>query len=96
MVFSVARHEVPRRGNPHQGLPICRKKFYEWKCIPNLDSFHWELLLTRAYLVVLVALFLEITPAIFAGHLFAYHLTVVKGCNPEQPRIIHKVTETKL
>ncbi|MDP3449382.1 MAG: SIS domain-containing protein, partial [Anaerolineaceae bacterium] len=32
-------------------------------------------------------------PAIVAGQLFAYHLTVVKGYNPEQPRIIHKVTE---
>ncbi len=34
-------------------------------------------------------------PAIVAGQLFAYHLTVVKGYNPEQPRIIHKVTETE-
>jgi len=34
-------------------------------------------------------------PAIVVGQLFAYHLTVVKGYNPEQPRIIHKVTETE-
>lgn len=34
-------------------------------------------------------------PAIVAGQLFAYHLTCVKGYNPEQPRIIHKVTETE-
>jgi glucosamine--fructose-6-phosphate aminotransferase (isomerizing) len=32
--------------------------------------------------------------AIIAGQLFAYHLTLVKGYNPEQPRTIRKVTET--
>ncbi len=32
---------------------------------------------------------------IIPGQLFAYHLTCVKGYNPDQPRIIHKVTETK-
>jgi glutamine---fructose-6-phosphate transaminase (isomerizing) len=33
-------------------------------------------------------------PAIVAGQLFAYHLTCVKGYNSEQPRTIHKITET--
>lgn len=33
-------------------------------------------------------------PAIVAGQLFAYHLTYTKGYDPEQPRIIHKITET--
>lgn len=32
--------------------------------------------------------------SIVAGQLFAYHLTCNKGLNPEQPRIIRKVTET--
>jgi glucosamine--fructose-6-phosphate aminotransferase (isomerizing) len=32
--------------------------------------------------------------SIVAGQLFAYHLTCLKGLNPEQPRIIRKVTET--
>jgi len=32
---------------------------------------------------------------ILAGQLFAYHLTVAKGYNTEQPRSIRKVTETK-
>lgn len=34
-------------------------------------------------------------PAIVAGQLFAYHLTCIKGYNSEQPRTIHKVTETE-
>lgn len=34
-------------------------------------------------------------PAIVAGQLFSYHLTSVKGYNSEQPRTIHKVTETE-
>jgi glutamine---fructose-6-phosphate transaminase (isomerizing) len=34
-------------------------------------------------------------PAIIPAQLFAYHLTCVKGYDPDQPRIIHKVTETK-
>ena len=33
--------------------------------------------------------------AIVPAQLFAYHLTCVKGYDPDQPRIIHKVTETK-
>jgi glucosamine 6-phosphate synthetase-like amidotransferase/phosphosugar isomerase protein len=28
------------------------------------------------------------------GQLFAYHLTVAKGLDPEQPRGLHKVTRT--
>lgn len=32
--------------------------------------------------------------SIVAAQLFAYHLTVVKGFNPDQPRTIQKVTET--
>jgi len=32
--------------------------------------------------------------SIVAGQLFAYHLTCIKGFDPEQPRIIKKVTET--
>jgi len=32
--------------------------------------------------------------SIVAGQLFACHLTGVKGFNPDQPRTIHKVTET--
>jgi glucosamine--fructose-6-phosphate aminotransferase (isomerizing) len=31
---------------------------------------------------------------ILPAQLFAYHLTVAKGLNTEQPRSIHKVTET--
>ena len=34
-------------------------------------------------------------PAIVVGQLFAYHLTRIKGNDTEQPRIIHKVTETE-
>ena len=34
-------------------------------------------------------------PSIVAGQLFAYHLTRIKGNNTEQPRTIHKVTETE-
>jgi glutamine---fructose-6-phosphate transaminase (isomerizing) len=30
------------------------------------------------------------------AQLFAYHLTCIKGNDPDNPRIIHKVTETKL
>ena len=33
--------------------------------------------------------------SIAAAQLFACHLTVVKGFNPDQPRTIHKVTETR-
>jgi glucosamine--fructose-6-phosphate aminotransferase (isomerizing) len=33
-------------------------------------------------------------PAIVIAQLFAYHLTCIKGNDPEQPRIIHKVTRT--
>jgi glutamine---fructose-6-phosphate transaminase (isomerizing) len=33
--------------------------------------------------------------SILPAQLFAYHLTVAKGYNTEQPRSIHKVTETK-
>ena len=32
---------------------------------------------------------------ILPAQLFAYHLTVAKGYNTEQPRSIRKVTETK-
>ena len=32
---------------------------------------------------------------ILPAQLFAYHLTTIKGLNPEKPRIIHKITETK-
>jgi len=32
---------------------------------------------------------------ILPAQLFAYHLTVAKGFNTEQPRSIRKVTETK-
>jgi glutamine---fructose-6-phosphate transaminase (isomerizing) len=32
---------------------------------------------------------------IVPAQLFAYHLTVAKGYNPDQPRSIHKVTETR-
>jgi len=32
---------------------------------------------------------------IVPAQLFAYHLTVAKGFNPDQPRSIHKVTETR-
>jgi len=31
---------------------------------------------------------------IIAAQLFAYHLTLVKGYNPDAPRLLHKVTET--
>ncbi len=39
----------------------------------------------------------ELTPlvGIVPGQLMAYHLTRVKGYDPEKPRIIHKVTETR-
>lgn len=33
--------------------------------------------------------------SILPAQLFAYHLTMIKGFNPEQPRTIHKVTETE-
>lgn len=33
--------------------------------------------------------------SIVPAQLFAYHLTTIKGYNPEQPRTIHKVTETE-
>jgi glucosamine--fructose-6-phosphate aminotransferase (isomerizing) len=33
--------------------------------------------------------------SILPAQLFAYHLTTIKGFNPEQPRTIHKVTETE-
>jgi glucosamine--fructose-6-phosphate aminotransferase (isomerizing) len=33
--------------------------------------------------------------SILPAQLFAYHLTMIKGYNPEQPRTIHKVTETE-
>jgi glucosamine--fructose-6-phosphate aminotransferase (isomerizing) len=33
--------------------------------------------------------------SIAPAQLFAYHLTTIKGNNPEQPRTIHKVTETE-
>jgi glucosamine--fructose-6-phosphate aminotransferase (isomerizing) len=33
--------------------------------------------------------------AILPAQLFAYYLTGVKGYNPDKPRIIHKVTETR-
>ena len=33
-------------------------------------------------------------PAVVLGQLFAYHLTVAKGLDPEQPRGLHKVTRT--
>lgn len=33
-------------------------------------------------------------PAIVAGQLFAYHLTLAKGLDPEQPRGLKKVTKT--
>lgn len=33
-------------------------------------------------------------PAIIAGQLFSYHLTQIKGNDPENPRTIMKVTET--
>jgi len=33
--------------------------------------------------------------SILPAQLFAYHLTVAKGYNTEQPRTIRKVTETK-
>jgi glucosamine--fructose-6-phosphate aminotransferase (isomerizing) len=32
---------------------------------------------------------------IVPAQLFAYHLTIAKGYNPDQPRSIHKVTETR-
>ncbi len=32
---------------------------------------------------------------ILPAQLFSYHLTLVKGYNPDQPRSIHKVTETR-
>jgi glucosamine--fructose-6-phosphate aminotransferase (isomerizing) len=32
---------------------------------------------------------------IVPGQLMAYHLTRVKGYDPEKPRSIHKVTETR-
>lgn len=32
---------------------------------------------------------------IIPGQIFAYHLTCIKGFDPDQPRAIHKVTETK-
>jgi glucosamine--fructose-6-phosphate aminotransferase (isomerizing) len=32
---------------------------------------------------------------IIPAQLFAYHLTIIKGFDPEKPRIIHKVTETR-
>ena len=33
-------------------------------------------------------------PAVVLGQLFAYHLTIAKGLDPEQPRDLHKVTRT--
>ena len=33
--------------------------------------------------------------SIVAAQLFAYHLTMVKGFNPDQPRTIQKITETR-
>ncbi len=33
--------------------------------------------------------------SIVPAQLFAYHLTIAKGFNPDQPRSIHKVTETR-
>jgi glucosamine--fructose-6-phosphate aminotransferase (isomerizing) len=33
-------------------------------------------------------------PAAVLGQLFAYHLTVAKGLDPEQPRGLHKITRT--
>ena len=33
-------------------------------------------------------------PAVVLGQLFAYHLTIAKGLDPEQPRGLHKVTRT--
>jgi glucosamine--fructose-6-phosphate aminotransferase (isomerizing) len=33
-------------------------------------------------------------PAIVLGQLFAYHLTLAKGLDPEKPRGLHKVTRT--
>jgi glucosamine--fructose-6-phosphate aminotransferase (isomerizing) len=33
-------------------------------------------------------------PAAVLGQLFAYHLTIAKGLDPEQPRGLHKVTRT--
>ncbi|HQJ52375.1 MAG TPA: glucosamine--fructose-6-phosphate aminotransferase, partial [Anaerolineae bacterium] len=33
--------------------------------------------------------------AIVPAQLFAYHLTLAKGYDAEQPRAIHKVTETR-
>ena len=33
-------------------------------------------------------------PAVVLGQLFAYHLTLAKGLDPEQPRGLHKVTRT--
>jgi glutamine---fructose-6-phosphate transaminase (isomerizing) len=33
-------------------------------------------------------------PSVVLGQLFAYHLTVAKGLDPEQPRGLHKVTRT--
>jgi glucosamine--fructose-6-phosphate aminotransferase (isomerizing) len=32
---------------------------------------------------------------IVPAQLFSYHLTLVKGYDPDQPRTIHKVTETR-
>jgi glucosamine--fructose-6-phosphate aminotransferase (isomerizing) len=39
----------------------------------------------------------ELTPlvSIVAGQLFAYHLAIAKGHDPDKPRTIHKVTETR-
>jgi len=33
--------------------------------------------------------------SIIPAQLFAYHLTLVKGFDPDHPRVIHKVTETR-
>jgi len=33
--------------------------------------------------------------SILPAQLFAYHLTLAKGCDPERPRMLRKVTETR-
>jgi glucosamine--fructose-6-phosphate aminotransferase (isomerizing) len=47
-----------------------------------------------ALLIPVVDEWLSPIPAIVAGQLFAYHLTLAKGLDPETPRGLNKVTKT--
>ncbi|HEX2981622.1 MAG TPA: glucosamine--fructose-6-phosphate aminotransferase, partial [Anaerolineaceae bacterium] len=64
--------------------------------VPITDSpeaFDWapNRMLLPAGLPEWLAPIISIVP----GQLLAYHLTMAKGFDPDRPRTIHKVTETK-